>query len=108
MIGGVVALFLAGCSHETPSEARAREVLEQIRISDVDVVIHCLPADAEVAVDDVPRGLCSDYAADGAGISLPKGMHRITVRKDGFFPYETWYAPSGARLSLDVTLRPRK
>jgi hypothetical protein len=105
-LGVLLTLSLGACAHRTPSELRAQAVLEQARSTDVDLQIDCAPSDAEVAVDEVPRGLCSDYAAPGAGLRLGAGMHRVSVRKTGYLPYVTYYEPSGARLSLSVQLKP--
>jgi len=105
-LGVLVTLSLGGCAHQTPAEVKAQAVMEQARSTDVDLQIDCAPSDAEVAVDEVPRGLCSDYAASGAGLRLGSGMHQVSVRKSGYLPYVTYYEPSGARLSLTVQLKP--
>lgn len=104
----LLPLALAGCAHRTPAEERAQEVMEQASQAQVDLELHCAPEDAEVSVDEVPRGLCSDYHAPGAGLRLGPGMHQVAVRKDGYLPYVTYYEPSGARLSLSIQLRPEQ
>lgn len=103
-----LALILGGCAHRTPAEVRAQEVLSQAKVAEVDLRIDCTPLDAEVSVDRVPRGLCSDYQDAGTGLRLGKGMHQVAVRKAGFHPYVTYVEPSGARLSLTARLVPEK
>lgn len=95
-----------GCAHRTSSEVRAQEVLAGAQAARVDLQVSCSPPDAEVSVDAVPRGLCSDYDAPGAGLRLGAGMHQVAIRKEGFRPYVTYYEPSGARLSLSIELVP--
>jgi hypothetical protein len=34
-------------------------------------------------------------------------MHRVEVKKKGFWPYQTWIEPSGTRASLTVSLAPQ-
>lgn len=99
-----LALVLGGCAHRTPAEVRAQQVLRDAKVAEVDLRIDCAPLDAEVSVDRVPRGLCSDYQGAGTGLRLGKGMHQVAVRKTGFRPYVTYVEPSGARLSLTARL----
>lgn len=48
------------------------------------------PADAEVEIDGVHRGLASALAAKTGGVvALPAGVHRVSIRRDG---YQTWRA----------------
>lgn len=103
-----LGLLWIGCAHRTPAEVRAQRVLEQASASSADLQVACTPEDAEVSVDAVPRGLCSDFDRPGAGLRLGEGMHEVAVRKDGYWPYVTYYSPSGARLSLSIALRPER
>jgi hypothetical protein len=101
-------LFLAAC--RTPAEGtaagRAEAVLEKPWERRGDLVLSCQPGDAEVDVDGVPRGLCSDFG-EGKGIQLGEGMHHVEVKKAGFTPYETYCEPSGTQAAVAVSLQPQ-
>lgn len=48
------------------------------------------PPDAEVNIDGVARGTAAALAARTGGlVALPAGVHRVSVRRDG---YQTWRA----------------
>jgi len=99
---------LAGCA-STPvqqTRARAAELVTEARVRPGDVELRCDPADAEVEVDGVPRGLCSDFTGERAGLELGKGLHRIAVKKSGYVPYVTSIDPSGVRAVLTIRLIP--
>lgn len=70
------------------------------------VVLHCDPTDAEVALDGVPVGLCSDYAGDERGLSTGPGDHTLEFRKRGHFGYRTVVAPDRAQAVVQVRLTP--
>ena len=70
-----------------------------------EVTLRCTPADAEVAVDGVPRGTCADLG-EKRPLRLGEGMHQIDIHKAGYQPYQTYFAPGGASLSLVATLHP--
>jgi hypothetical protein len=69
------------------------------------VSLRCDPADAEVAIDGVPRGTCADFG-ERRPLRLGAGMHRIDITKSGYLPYQTFFAPGGASLALTAALRP--
>jgi len=71
-----------------------------------DLELRCEPDDAEVILDGVPQGLCSDFTGDPHWLMVGEGMHHVVVRKAGHAPYETYYQPSGARAVLRIQLRP--
>jgi hypothetical protein len=99
-------VWLAGCRTvaDDPS-SRAAELLEQSSQGKGDLVLACLPKDAEVAVDGVPRGLCSDFTHERR-VQLGKGMHRVDVKREGYEPYQTFCEPSGTQATMAVSLRP--
>jgi len=102
----IAAALLLGCVAEPASVRRAREVVEGAMARQGDVGLSCEPADAAVEVDGVPRGSCADFAGEGRGLLLGTGMHRLEVKKEGYAPYLSYYAPGGARLQLSVRLSP--
>lgn len=97
-----------GCAaHRTPTvEERAESLLKEAATRTGDVALHCDPPDAEVSVNGVPQGLCTDYSGTPSGLVLGSGMHRIDVGKSGYVPYQTYYEASGARAVLRITLQP--
>ena len=67
------------------------------------LMLTCDPMDAEVLVEGVPMGTCLQYAE---GLPLRKGAQKVTLRKEGYLPFETWVALDGTRSTLSVTLAP--
>lgn len=86
--------------------AQAREGLAATAGRTGDLRLMCQPEDAQVVLDGVPQGLCSDFSGRPAGLTVGSGMHRVEVTKEGFLPYVTYLSPSGARTSLGITLQP--
>ncbi|RYZ37709.1 MAG: PEGA domain-containing protein [Myxococcaceae bacterium] len=101
---------MVGCAakQEQPATvARAQELMAAAEGKRGDVVLRCEPADAEVLLDGVQQGLCSDFSSVSRSLRLAdEGFHQVEVKKRGFWPYTTYYAPSGARVTLKVKLRP--
>ena len=99
-------LLFAGCAatERKRTEARAEELLTHAPKRTGDLELHCVPDDAQVEVDGVPQGTCSDFDGDPRSLQLGKGMHRVVVNKPGFRPYETYYQPSGAKAVLRIAL----
>ncbi|MCE9671238.1 PEGA domain-containing protein [Myxococcus stipitatus] len=97
----------AGCagSQEPVALIRAREGLASAERPSGDVALNCVPDDAEVYLDGVLQGVCRDYAGAPRGLRLGVGLHQIEVKKQGYWPYTTYYEPSGARARLTVELR---
>jgi hypothetical protein len=108
----LAALLMAtGCAHkqdEPESVVRARELLRTTGATRGDVVLKCEPPDAEVYLDGVIQGVCTDFAGTPVGLTVGEGLHKVEVMKEGFWPYTTYYEPSGARATLRVQLRPRE
>ena len=69
-------------------------------------MLRCSPSDAEVVLDGVLQGLCSDFEALPAGLTVGAGLHAIEGRREGYWPYTTYVEPHNARATLRATLRP--
>ncbi len=108
-VTALAVLSFLGCAHEpTPFDRMVREnpeLLKQARAVDGDLRLTCDHADAEVSVDGVIQGLCSDFS-DGVLVRLTEGPHLVEVKKAGFVPYRAQVLAGDARTSLNVTLVP--
>ncbi len=62
------------------------------------------PRDASVYIDEEYVGPLGYVAAHG--VRLPVGEHRITVIRDGFFPWDRLVEADREAIALDVTLEP--
>ena len=60
------------------------------------------PGDASVTIDEQYIGPLRFVAAHG--VRLPEGNHRITVEKDGYFPYDVLVVAGRAAIRIDVQL----
>lgn len=111
---GVALVFgglLLGCTSgpermDSPAADRAREMLRSMKARDGNLLLRCEPSDAEVYLDGVPQGVCTDFGGGPNGLQVGGGLHRIDVKKDGYWPYTTYYEPSSARAGLTIRLRP--
>ncbi|MBN1207498.1 MAG: PEGA domain-containing protein [Myxococcaceae bacterium] len=101
----LVALGCAGRQEEPATMARARELLRKAEAPTGDVVLRCEPPDAEVTLDGVTQGLCSDFQGTPRGLRVGEGLHQIEVKKEGYWPYTTYIEPHRTRAVLDVRLR---
>ncbi len=68
------------------------------------VMLECDPLDAEVALDGVPMGLCSDYATAEHGLPMGTGMHRLDFKHAGRSPYQTEIEPDRAGAVVHASL----
>lgn len=103
-------LLLAGCA-TTDQPASLKQVDEGMaalggRAWGSDVTLGCDPADADVFLDGVPHGTCLDFSGNPRGLSLSDGMHKVEVKKSGFWPYETYVDSGGTRAALTIKLTP--
>jgi PEGA domain-containing protein len=105
MVGVLWALGCAGRQDEPATMAQARELLRKAEAPSGDVVLRCDPVDAEVSLDGVTQGLCSDFQGAPRGLRVGEGLHQIEVKKEGYWPYTTYIEPHGARAVLDARLR---
>lgn len=107
----VVALACgSGCAarqDEPASMARAREMMRTAEGSQGDLALRCEPPDADVYLDGVIQGVCADFSGSPSGLRVGEGLHQVEVKKEGFWPYTTYFEPSGARATLRIQLRPR-
>jgi hypothetical protein len=62
------------------------------------------PADATVIIDEEYVGPLAYVAA--RGVRLPVGTHRITVEREGYFPYDTIVVADRKPIKLEVKLTP--
>jgi hypothetical protein len=62
------------------------------------------PADASVTIDEEYIGPLGYVAA--RGVRLPVGQHRISVEKEGYFPWDQLVEADRQPIHLDVTLEP--
>ncbi len=107
----VLVGLVIGCASgpeqvDSPATERARELMRSMRARNGNLLLRCEPADAEVYLDGVAQGVCSDFGGRPSGLQVGLGLHRIDVKKDGHWPYTTYYEPSSARAGLTIKLRP--
>lgn len=103
----LVPLALACAGERSPVERTLAEHAGELRAAAAtrpELRLQCQPADAEVLVDGVLQGLCSDFAEQGIG--LDEAAHHVEVRKPGFSPFFTAVQAGRARTGLKVELRP--
>jgi hypothetical protein len=62
------------------------------------------PKDASVVIDEQYVGTLAVVAA--RGVRLPIGEHRITVEKEGYFPYDELVTADRDDIELKVELQP--
>jgi hypothetical protein len=101
----LVALGCASRQEEPATMAQARELLRNAEAPSGDVALRCEPPDAEVYLDGVIQGLCSDFRGTPRGLKVGEGLHQIEVKKQGYWPYTTYFEPHGARAVLEARLR---
>jgi hypothetical protein len=101
-------LLLAACAAQPAVVQRVGDGMRdrQERVWASDLTLGCDPTDAEVWLDGVPTGTCADYTGNPRGLKLNAGMHKVEVKKSGFWPYETYVDSSGTRAALTVKLQP--
>lgn len=109
--GWVLGVLLWGCASGpeqagSPAADRAREVLRGSRARSGNLRLTCEPADADVYLDGVVQGVCTDFGGTPRALQVGEGLHRVDVKKDGFWPYTSYYEPGSARAGLTIKLRP--
>jgi hypothetical protein len=62
------------------------------------------PADATVIIDEEYIGPLAYVAA--RGVRLPVGTHRITIEREGYFPYDAIVVADRKPIKLEVKLTP--
>lgn len=104
----LAAVVAVGCSgrQQPESVTRAGELLSGAQATSGNLALLCKPEDAEVYLDGVLQGLCSDFTGSPRSLRVGEGLHQIEVKKQGFWPYTTYYEANGARAKLTIQLRP--
>ncbi|MCP4196812.1 MAG: PEGA domain-containing protein [Proteobacteria bacterium] len=91
----LLTVLLAACGATRPEKADPRGTLR----------FNGQPRDASVEIDDVHLGPIHMF--EKKGLLLRPGMHRITVRANGYFPvYRRVEIVEGKLIVLEITLRP--
>jgi hypothetical protein len=90
-----LALVAVGC--------QPRDV---VRLPKVSLRMHGAPADAVVIIDEEPVGTLELVQA--RGVALPVGLHHITVKAQGFFPWDREVRADEGQppIRLEVALMP--
>ncbi|WP_044890417.1 PEGA domain-containing protein [Myxococcus hansupus] len=103
----VVLCGAAACAkrQEPESLIKARELMAEAENPSGNLALLCEPTDAEVYLDGVWQGLCSDFTGAPKGLGVGLGLHQIEVKKQGYWPYTTYYEARGARARLTIRLR---
>ena len=110
----VLAGLVWGCAASGPEQVRspaadrAREALRASRSRSGNLRLRCEPVDADVYLDGVVQGVCTDFSGEPRGLQVGEGLHHIEVKKDGYFPYTTYYEPNNTSLGLTIRLRPTR
>lgn len=89
-----LALLALGCAHGAGRAAVSLKLKLTPRA----------PGDASVFIDEDYVGPLGYVAAHG--VRLPAGEHRISVQKDGFFPWDRLVVADREPIFLDVDLEP--
>lgn len=110
--GALVALLGSGCgpSAAPPPRTAPRMVgspATQPAARSGRILLDCQPADAVVVVDGTQRGAVSEVARRG-GLTLPLGLHRIEITRDGFRPYRLELSLGEKTETIQVQLTPNE
>jgi hypothetical protein len=97
----VVALaWVSGCAgkqDEPASMARAREMMRSAETARGDLLLRCEPSDAEVYLDGVVQGVCSDFGGSPMGLKVGEGLHEVRRTASGRTPPISSPAERGPR-----------
>lgn len=97
-------LLLTGCRTAAPGPFPDLEQVHAVEAPAGNVVLVAEPADAEVAVDGVPQGRCSDFDGVHGALNLSRGSHALTVSKPGFNTFATTLYADDGRQRLHIAL----
>ena len=106
--GVLLALGVLACAarpEEPGALAQARKLMRDAESQKGNVILKCALPEAEVVLDGVTQGICSDFQGAPRGLQVGQGLHHIEVRMDGYWPYTTYLEPQGARTTLNVWLQ---
>ncbi|EAU66502.1 S-layer protein, putative [Stigmatella aurantiaca DW4/3-1] len=99
------ALGCAARPEEPGALVQARKLMRGAESQSGNLILRCDPPEAEVALDGVTQGVCSDFQGTPRGLQVGEGLHQIEVRLEGHWPYTTYLEPQGARTTLNVRLQ---
>jgi hypothetical protein len=91
---------------DSPAADWARELMRSRKSRPVNLLLRCEPSDAEVYLDGVLQGVCTDFGGGPTGLQVGVGLHRIDVKKAGYWPYMTYYDSDSGKVGLNIQLRP--
>ncbi len=91
-LGTCVCLLVAGCTGLTPAVSMRVKPHPKT------------PLDASVWIDEEFVGLLGYVTA--RGVRLREGEHRITIERDGYFPWDRIVVSDREPIQLDVRLIP--
>lgn len=89
---GAAALLIMSCQAHVPAVS--------MRVSRADAT----PRDASVYIDEQFVGYLGVVQA--RGVRLPEGEHRITIERDGYFPWDRLVVSDRSPIELHVELIP--
>lgn len=102
------ALVALGCAAPgLPSPELEHAVARSLQARHDWLLMRCEPGDAEVYVDGVPRGPCGSVGAGQEGLRVGPGLHRVDVKREGYWPHTLYHEPSRRWAGVVVRLRPR-
>jgi hypothetical protein len=102
---GWLLLATIGCANTLP----ARMLSERSQGSSEgraggELVLRCVPTDAEVWLDGVEQGTCADYGGRPRGLWLGIGSRRVVVKKLGYMAWESLLDSDGTKMTVDIAL----
>lgn len=92
----------------SPAADWTRELMRSRKSRPVNLLLRCEPSDAEVYLDGVLQGVCTGFGGGPGGLQVEAGLHRIDVKKAGYWPYMTYYDSDSGRAGLNIQLKPVK
>lgn len=69
-----------------------------------ELVLRCVPADAEVLLDRVPQGTCQDFSGQPRALAVGRGARHVTVQKRGYQGWDSVVEGDGTRMAVDISL----
>lgn len=105
----VLGLFVLvlGCASAPGSRGPEWEAFAERTTNEGRLHLHCAPEQADVRLDGVSQGKCSDYASRPLALSSGRGLQRLEVTLAGFWDYRTQLQADGTVLTLRTALVPR-
>ncbi len=100
----MVGLMLSGCVRSQDVLVQHASNLSARKVTKSELVLICIPAEAEVELEGVPQGTCEDFRGEPTGLALGEGARRVRVQKRGYLPWETIVETGGTRVLLNVVL----